>query len=530
MILDRNHFRLYQCPEHLLLRNCRPAVLSSRRSVAIRFSCRGLRSTSRAGNRSVNDVPRPTSLSTVIVPSSCSTIRLEIARPRPRPRRLVVTNSSKIADSRSAGMPDPVSVTVISTRSPTRAVAIDDAAARLGRLDGVRDQIAVDPPEREPVAVDGQRAVGVAAPRPRRRCARLRRASSRRFRTTSTFTSIANRSIGFGLTMLRRSSMKRLSVASSRSMVRWNISRDSPSRSSREQQPRAVADVLDRMRQVVDQPGGDPAEHRLTLLTLDVLLQLDQPVGHGVERVAQILRTRRRWRCRTRVSSSPAATAWVARFSVKIGAMNRRPNSQPDRDHTSSATAIATDQLPLERRGVGVGLARRLLDDDGPAQRLDRAPRPPAARRRRRRRTRRHGWLVVRRGDQRMAADASRLRDERLLVRIAVGDERAVRRDDQREAVLADPDAVHHPPHLFEAELADQPACRLVEPRQVDGEDRCRQLIVVDADRRHRHAVRRSTVRVGRDRTRGGPTRLVATLPPASSNSVISRNSRNCRM
>ncbi len=50
---------------------------------------------------------------------------------------------------------------------------------------------------------------------------------------TDPFTSIAKRSTGFGLTMLRRSSMKRFKVASSRSMVRWNMARDSPSLSSR---------------------------------------------------------------------------------------------------------------------------------------------------------------------------------------------------------------------------------------------------------------------------------------------------------
>ena len=63
------------------------------------------------------------------------------------------------------------------------------------------------------------------------------------------------------------------------------------------------------------------------------------------------------------------------------------------------------------------------------------------------------------------------LRDERLLVGIAVRDQLAVGRDDHREAVLADADAVDHPPHLLEAELADEPAGRLVEARQVDGED-----------------------------------------------------------
>ena len=54
------------------------------------------------------------------------------------------------------------------------------------------------------------------------------------------------------------------------------------------QQARAVAEVLDRMREVVDEAGGDAAEHRLPLLALDVLLQLDQAIGHRVERVAEV--------------------------------------------------------------------------------------------------------------------------------------------------------------------------------------------------------------------------------------------------
>ena len=88
--------------------------------------------------------------------------------------------------------------------------------------------------------------------------------------------------------------------------------------------------------------------------------------------------------------------------------------------------------------------------------------------------------------DQRVAAHVARLRDERLLVGVAVRDQLAVGRDDQREAVLADADAVDHPPHLFEAELADEPAGRLVQAREVDGEQRGRQQVLVDADRRHR--------------------------------------------
>ena len=135
----------------------------------------------------------------------------------------------------------------------------------------------------------------------------------------------------------------------------------------------------------------------------------------------------------------------------------------------------------------------------------------------------------ARTADQRMVRHVARLRDERLLVGIAVRDERAVGRDDQREAVLADADAVDHPPHFLEAELADQPAGGLVEARQVDGED------ASSAAGRRRRGSATSTTPSSVDgaparesATRGWPTRLVATGAPASSNSVISRNSRNC--
>ena len=43
------------------------------------------------------------------------------------------------------------------------------------------------------------------------------------------------------------------------------------------------------MRQIVHQPGGDAAEHRLPFLLADVFLELDEPVGHRVERVAQLV-------------------------------------------------------------------------------------------------------------------------------------------------------------------------------------------------------------------------------------------------
>ena len=47
-------------------------------------------------------------------------------------------------------------------------------------------------------------------------------------------------------------------------------------------------DRLDRVREVVDEAGGDLAEHRLPLLPPDVLLELHEAVGHRVERVAEL--------------------------------------------------------------------------------------------------------------------------------------------------------------------------------------------------------------------------------------------------
>ena len=43
------------------------------------------------------------------------------------------------------------------------------------------------------------------------------------------------------------------------------------------------------MRQVVDEAGRDAAEHHLAFLLPDVLLQLDELVGHRVEGGAELL-------------------------------------------------------------------------------------------------------------------------------------------------------------------------------------------------------------------------------------------------
>ena len=106
------------------------------------------------GKRIVNVVPLPTSLVTAIVPPSCSTMRLLMANPRPRPRFFVVTKSSKIALSRSAGMPEPVSVMLTSTCVPISGGGNRHAAAGLGCLNGVRNEVAIHASERECVSFD----------------------------------------------------------------------------------------------------------------------------------------------------------------------------------------------------------------------------------------------------------------------------------------------------------------------------------------------------------------------------------------
>src|SRR5207247_789372 len=67
------------------------------------------------GRKQVTAVPRPSALSTWIAPWCSSTMRWQRARPRPRPRSLVVKNGSKILARTSAGMPVPSSATWAST-------------------------------------------------------------------------------------------------------------------------------------------------------------------------------------------------------------------------------------------------------------------------------------------------------------------------------------------------------------------------------------------------------------------------------
>ena len=64
--------------------------------------------------------------------------------------------------------------------------------------------------------------------------------------------------------------------------------------------------------------------------------------------------------------------------------------------------------------------------------------------------------LAVHEVDQGCAGEVVAAGDARLLVGIAVRDQLAVGGDDERVALLADPNPIDHPPHFFEADLADE--------------------------------------------------------------------------
>ena len=113
----------------------------------------------------------------------------------------------------------------------------------------------------------------------------------------------------------------------------------------------AVADVLDRMRQVVDQPRGDAAEHRLAFLLSDLFLQLDEPVGHRVERIAELTDFVLAGQ-RDALSMRPSAIARVTRVSAKMRWMNDRPHTQPRIDRAEQRQADRRQQLPSRRAAV----------------------------------------------------------------------------------------------------------------------------------------------------------------------------------
>src|SRR5438477_86822 len=65
----------------------------------------------------------------------------------------------------------------------------------------------------------------------------------------------------------------------------------------------------------------------------------------------------------------------------------------------------------------------------------------------------------------------------------------AVWRNDEREAPRAEVDFVDHLPHFLEAELAHEPSVRPIQAHEVNGKNRRRQLVLIEMNRRHGHAI-----------------------------------------
>src|SRR3989440_6574403 len=115
------------------------------------------------------------------------------------------------------------------------------------------------------------------------------------------------------------------------------------------------------MREVVDEAARDAAEHRLPLFLSNVFLQLDEPVRHVVEGVAQL-------------SQLVGRIDDDALFEVTAGEGPCSARKREDRIDEASAPVISGQQhckesegdrdaeLPLQRDGNGKSLRLRLLD------------------------------------------------------------------------------------------------------------------------------------------------------------------------
>ena len=132
-------------------------------------------------------------------------------------------------------------------------------------------------------------------------------------------------------------------------------------------QSRAVADVLNGMREVVDQAGRDAAEHRLPLLALDVFLKLDEAVRHRVEGVAELAELVARADVDARLELAGGDSLRAA-LQLEDRVDERSPEEIADADHAQQRDRNGRHELASELRRGGVGFARRLFDDDGPAE------------------------------------------------------------------------------------------------------------------------------------------------------------------
>ena len=176
----------------------------------------------------------------------------------------------------------------ICTRSPCPFDRGDDEPAGRGRLDRVHHQVAVDAAEREHVAVDVE-LLG--------RQLRLERDARRLGVRLHRLDRLADRAVQLDREALERDrlgdvlevvehALDELQLALEHPAERLAVLRVVP---HLDDQLAAVADVHDRVGEIVDEAGGDAAEHHLAFLLADVFLQLDETIGHRVERVAELV-------------------------------------------------------------------------------------------------------------------------------------------------------------------------------------------------------------------------------------------------
>ncbi len=121
--------------------------------------------------------------------------------------------------------------------------------------------------------------------------------------------------------------------------------------------------------------GGDLAEHGLPLLAPDVLLELHQTVGHGVEGVAELADLVLAGDGHALVHAALCEGLGGPGEGEDAGDEGTAPEPAQD-DRAEQREADGDEELPLERRGQGERLFGRLFDNYDPGQAW--APRAPA--------------------------------------------------------------------------------------------------------------------------------------------------------
>src|SRR5262245_12963267 len=129
----------------------------------------------------------------------------------------------------------------------------------------------------------------------------------------------------------------------------------------------AVANVLNRMRDVVNEADGDAPEGGLSLLFSDVLLQLNESVRHVVERVAELAEfvSGRHLDSFTEVACGELAGS----ASEGHDRIDEAPAPEiADGEHREQCQSDRDFELALKRDRNGKCLGLRLLHDYGPIE------------------------------------------------------------------------------------------------------------------------------------------------------------------